>query len=30
MRFNQYIYINFLKENVLYELKKCGFNLQNT
>ncbi|TVW21502.1 X-Pro dipeptidyl-peptidase, partial [Streptococcus pneumoniae] len=30
MRFNQYSYINFPKENVLSELKKCGFNLQNT
>ncbi|TVW88327.1 X-Pro dipeptidyl-peptidase, partial [Streptococcus pneumoniae] len=27
MRFNQYSYINFPKENVLSELKKCGFNL---
>ncbi|TVW78949.1 X-Pro dipeptidyl-peptidase, partial [Streptococcus pneumoniae] len=26
MRFNQYSYINFPKENVLSELKKCGFN----
>ncbi|HFM9527129.1 TPA: X-Pro dipeptidyl-peptidase, partial [Streptococcus pneumoniae] len=30
MRFNQYSYINFPKENVLSELKKCGFDLQNT
>lgn len=30
MRFNQYSYITFPKENILSELKKCGFNLQNT
>ena len=30
MRFNQYSYINFPKENILSELKKCGFDLQNT
>ena len=30
MRFNQYSYITFPKENILSELKKCGFDLQNT
>lgn len=30
MRFNQYSYVTFPKENILSELKKCGFNLQNT
>ncbi|MEL0346052.1 Xaa-Pro dipeptidyl-peptidase [Streptococcus pneumoniae] len=30
MRFNQYSYITFPKENILSELKKYGFDLQNT
>lgn len=30
MRFNQYSYVTFPKENILSELKKCGFDLQNT
>lgn len=30
MRFNQYSYVTFPKENILSELKKYGFDLQNT